>query len=310
MPLAAMVRSVLDTLAPGRALQLFVVDCGLAPQSRERLARSWSPELSEVNWVTLDAERLKSLPVWGRMSLGTYQRLLMGDFLPASLQRVAWLDCDLIVRADLGGLWDAPMHGATILAAQDLVIPFIGSSFGVAGREEFGISSAAPHFNAGVMLVDLERWRAEDVASRAFDYLERYREEIWFWDQEALNAVLAERWGKLDPRWNQIESVAGRSFFHPEHIDPEAHRQLAADPWIIHYAGSLKPWSSASRTQSRELYFQSLDRTDWRGWRPRGDLRATSLGFYEAFLRRFLYPVEGRILAAQRRRALQSSPRP
>ena len=53
-----------------------------------------------------------------------------------------------------------------------------------------------------------------------------------FWDQEALNAVLAGKWGALDPRWNRIANPRGAL--------PGEGQDGA---WIYHFAGNVKPWA-------------------------------------------------------------------
>jgi len=83
---------------------------------------------------------------------------------------------------------------------------------------------------------------------------ERNRNAICFWDQEGLNAVLAGQWGELDPRWNQISSVSGGSFFPVEDLDQMVYQQVVIDPWIVHFAGTLKPWLYHNHNPARALY--------------------------------------------------------
>ena len=299
MPLAAMVHSALAHLESGRAIVLHVVDCGMSAGTRNILSRSLSSSSLTVHWIRPDAARLESLPVWGRMKGATYGRLLMGELLPGSLQKVLWLDCDLIVLGNLADLWETDLRGTVLLAVQDLVVPYVSSRYGVAAYRELGLAPRAKHFNAGVMLVDLSKWRETRVADRAFDYLARYNDRVWFWDQEALNACLSESWGDLDFRWNQIASVAGRPFFSPVHLETKAYRQLVDDPWIIHFAGTLKPWMMRS-SPAQKLFFEYLDQTAWKGWRPRPTPRNLIFGLYDFALRRALYRFEHWAIGMQR----------
>lgn len=303
LPLAVLVRSILHHLDRSRRLDLYVVDMGIDPQSKERLVRSWPEEGLGIHWVAVDPAALAHLPVWGRMNIATYQRLLMGQLLPPGISRVIWLDCDAVVMTDLARLWETPLNDMVIAAAQDLVVPYFSSKFGVGPHQELGIPPNAPHFNAGVMLVDLEAWRRERVADRSCEYLARYAKEVWFWDQEALNVALVGKWLLLDPRWNQIASVAGRPFFRPEHLGPQAYRQVVESPWLIHWAGSIKPWLFRSRRERSAIWFDFLDQTAWRGWRPKRTISSIGLGLYDAGFRNLLYPFESWLLKAQRKRS-------
>jgi lipopolysaccharide biosynthesis glycosyltransferase len=301
MPLAVLVRSILDYLPQSRRFAMHIVDMGISPETKARLARSWPADQHDLHWLAVDPKALSHLPVWGRMNIATYQRLLMGQVLPTETNRVIWLDCDAMVLADLDCLWATPLEGKTIAAAQDLVVPYFSSRFGVERFRELGLPPDSPHFNAGVMLVDLDAWRSAGVAEQAFEYLSRHAQEVWFWDQEALNVVLAGKWKLVDPRWNQIASVAGRWFFRPEHLNDEMYQKTVDSPWLIHWAGTIKPWKFRSRRPAHLKWYELLDRTDWRGWRAPRTMLSVALSIYDAWARNLLYPIEPFLLEAQRR---------
>ena len=75
------------------------------------------------------------------MPVTRYQKLMLGDWLPANVTRAIWLDCDLIVMNDLASLPMAGRGGEIALAAQDERVPTFGSQFGVAGHRELGPSA-------------------------------------------------------------------------------------------------------------------------------------------------------------------------
>lgn len=303
MPLAVAVRSMLEQLH-SPSLTLYVLDGGLSAESRRRLARSWESDRTTIVWRSVDHAALPTVPLWGRMRLSTYFRLLIPYLIPESVARLIWLDTDTVVLRDVADLWAQDQGDSTMLAVQDMVVPFIASRYGVSAHEELGLDRGARHFNAGVMVIDLDRWRAERVSERAMEYLTRYRQRVCFWDQEGLNAVLVGRWKPLDARWNVIASVAGRSFYRPRHLDPQTYRVMVSDPWIVHYAGTWKPWILGPG-ESRSRYFHYLDKTAWAGWRPSRTARTRIMAAYEARFRDVLYPLERWWIAAQRRMTLR-----
>jgi lipopolysaccharide biosynthesis glycosyltransferase len=126
------------------------------------------------------------------------------------------------------------------------------------------------------MTLDLALWREEGLAHQLVRYLERNAHAIRWWDQDALNAVLAGRWGELDPRWNQIPQ-----FWEPagdgDPFPPALRELVIRDPWIVHYSTWSKPWHWGCTHPTRERFFEVLDRTAWAGWRPRRSFRDTLL---------------------------------
>ena len=291
-PLAVMVRSVLATADPRRPIDLFVLDAGLTADDKRRLLASWASDRLHVAWITLETSRLGGLPLWGRMPAATYARLLIGDLLPASCRRTLWLDSDAVLTRDVGDLWAADTGTGVICAVQDLVVPYADSSLGIQHHEAIGVDPEMPYFNAGVMLIDLEAWRARHVAERALEYLRTHWRHVTLWDQEGLNVALRGAWRPLDPRWNVIASVSGRRFFTPEHLEPHAYQEAVSDPWIVHFAGTWKPWLLSAANAYRRLYFSRLAETAWAGTRPARRWLGPLMRVYDSSLRDHTYGLE------------------
>jgi lipopolysaccharide biosynthesis glycosyltransferase len=296
LPLAVMLRSAADALAPGSALVAYVADGGIGHDDRDRIRRALDDRI-EIRWVTPRWDDLEGLPLWGRMQASTYHRLSVASWIPAETTRVIWLDADLLLLADVTRLAAEGLGGRTALAARDPLVPTVASRFGVAGHVGLGLRPDAPYFNAGVMALDLERWRDRDVEGRALAYLRRTGRGVTFWDQEALNAVLAEDWGELDPRWNWSPT-----------LDRPVARAAASEARILHFSGMLKPWTFPGTGPHHDLYYSVLDETAWAGWRPRRTARGRVLAAYEASrLRGALRPAEDqwlRIVRATTRRTV------
>ena len=301
MPLAVMLTSLVNRLDPRRAISIHVIDGGIPPADRERLSESLSRPNVNIDWPPGRSRSPSELPVWGRLRPAVYERLALHEYVPTPASKAIWLDCDLVVTQDVARLWDTDMGDRHLLAVQDMIVPYLSSPMGVARHAELGLSGERKYFNAGVMVMNLARWRQDDVAAQAMSYLERYREDVFFLEQEALNVVLADRWVELDPRWNQNAGVAGRSFYRPTHLDPATYERVVNDPWIVHFTGSLKPWGVCD-ARSRALYLRHLDATPWAGWRPRRGPANLLLRMYEStHLRDLAYPLERRALQLARR---------
>lgn len=286
LPLAVMLRSAADNLDPRRSLKVYVVDAGLDPDARARISASL-PERVALQWLAPERSGFVDLPLWGRMTITTYDKLTIGRWLPASVGRALWLDCDMMVLGDLSRLWKTAQAQHTILAAQDTSVLTLGARFGVTCHQEIGIDAQAAYFNAGVMLIDLERWRSEDVAGRALAYLKRHRRRVYFYDQEALNGVLVGEWSRLDPRWNWSP---GFDRFASPNNTLDGTKRL---PWIVHFTGNLKPWRFEGGSAPYRLYYQYLDSTAWAGWRPAHNWRNVAMSAYESSrFRRVMYPLE------------------
>jgi len=189
-------------------------------------------------------------------------------------------------------LWNTDLRGGIIAAVQDAVIPRVSSPMGLRRFRELGCRPEEPYFNAGVLVVDLQAWRSQEVGQRAIEYLGRYSRSINLADQDALNAVLHDRWTQLEDRWNVLGGLAGRRHLEPKGIPYARMAAAARDPAIIHFAGHLKPWLY-DRLGSRWAgdYRQALLEV-YPDHRFDRSLQAVSIAFYDRRLRALLYPLE------------------
>jgi lipopolysaccharide biosynthesis glycosyltransferase len=199
----------------------------------------------------------------------TLYRLRLEALLPSEVERVIYLDSDVVVLDSLSPLWDAVAASDRTLAVQSSRCPWICGPVGLPWKE-LDLAPDLPHFNAGVLAIPLDRWRGAQVGTRALELMRHV--EFALVDQGALNAVLAGEWTKLDPRWNLTGG----------HFDP--HGTLAwfsegvdvltaalANPAVVHFTrGSSpgRPWDRHCVHPLRDRWFEALDHTSWAGWRP------------------------------------------
>jgi lipopolysaccharide biosynthesis glycosyltransferase len=266
-PLAVTIRSIVAHLSPARELDLYVFDMGIGAASRARIAQMAEHPDVHLRWVTDVREKVANLPqAWPHISTATYARLFIPALLPASATKALYLDCDLIVRRCVGDLYDTPMGEFAAMGVADAGAPFVSSRFGVPYWWRAGRSADELNINAGVLLMNLSAWREGDVSLTALEYLAK--EHQFQGDQEAINAVLPGRIGKVDPRWNQQTLLFAPELAAALPYSDEQMAQLRSDPWIVHYSTHIKPWNYESTHPFRGEWFARLDETPYRGWRP------------------------------------------
>ncbi len=284
MPLAVTIRSLLDHLAPDWKLNLFLLNGGISERFCNRLYDSWDSRRLSLNVVRPETSRLSQLRVSHHVNHLTYYRLLLPELLPNSLDKVLYLDSDLLVRHDVRELWELPLGEAWALAVQDCAAPYFDSTIcapniercqpylaavrPIANYREQGFSPASPYLNGGVLIINLNEWRQNDATERMLSCLHKNSEFVLFWDQYALNVLLCDRWKQLDLRWNQGSHVYRYPDSDHSPFSAVQYEQIKNDPYIVHFTSPEKPWHALGRHPFREEYFQVLDRTDWNGWRP------------------------------------------
>jgi lipopolysaccharide biosynthesis glycosyltransferase len=272
MPLAVLLKSAVLNLSAKVTLHAYVLDGGISVKNRNRIQSSVSGAGIVISWISLDQAiaRLKDVPVFGHVSKATYFRLLLADLLPLDETRAIYIDVDTVVLSDLSVLWRVEMEGCSLGAVPDGST--ISTGRGIPGYKDLGIPPDAPRFNGGVLLVDLQKWRECETAKRCLEYLKKYHDQVQFWDQDALNALLSSDWVKLPKCWNyrvDCHTVPDANMSVEEQLS-----KIRNDAAIIHYASATKPWHYYADHPGKVLFYEYLDQTAWRGWRPHAPIMA------------------------------------
>lgn len=265
MPLAAAASSVVRHRTASEPLIVHVIDGGITDRSRRRVERSIRGNGVRLSWHEPPAATLRELAAASGSSYPpiAFARLLLPELLP-SVERVVYLDVDLVVRRDLTELHDLDLEGALCAAACDADGNGQIGSVTRFDAASMGAPPSAPYVNTGVMVIDLDAWRLHGLTARATALLAAFPGSFGLADQDVLNVVLAGHIGVLDPRWNVYTALYGS----PCQLDDELHRAAVADPWILHFTQRPKPWQRGCVHPMRHVFLEALDHTAWAGWRP------------------------------------------
>jgi lipopolysaccharide biosynthesis glycosyltransferase len=267
LPLAVAVRSLSEHLEDTK-LCAYIIDGGLTKATRSKLRSSW-PKTVEARFMDVDPKRLEALPLSkdlrvAHVTRSTYIRLLAPDLVPQMHRKILFLDADILALDDVRELWRTNLGNYPVAAVQDGGIRFVGSPSGLLNYEELGLRPNAKYFNAGVLLMNLDIWRAEDLSKQILDYIASNRSKIRFNDQDALNAVLHDRWKQLDASWNVL--VFGGKIVGERQLAPNDQGTIASPPGakILHFITPQKPWKRGFLHQGyRKLYLGYQRRTAW-----------------------------------------------
>jgi lipopolysaccharide biosynthesis glycosyltransferase len=290
MPLAVMLYSLLKHLNRQSFLEIFVIDGGITQKNKTKIIQSLKLYQNQfkINWLNPENSQLfsqiKTAKVSHHITLAAYYRLLIFDLLAVDIDKIIYLDSDLLIRHDLTYLWSTPLNDYCIAAIQDMGLPYVSSRYGLAIHRKLDISPETKYFNSGVMIINLTQWRQEEISQKVLDFLTKYSEKIRWHDQDALNAIFAGKWLEIDPRWNQIPYILNLKSWQDSPFSEDVFNQVINEPYIIHYATENKPWKyKATPRPNDNLYFEYLDQTVWKGWRPKELLSTRLKRYYQRF---------------------------
>jgi lipopolysaccharide biosynthesis glycosyltransferase len=249
MPLATTLRSVVESDRSGRPLEFYVL-CDDVPEGvRKKVFESLPKGSASIRWIEVDLGLFGQFSTMKYISKVTYARLLIPRLFPDTISRVLYLDIDLVVLDDLAPLWETDLEEAVVGAVRDELDSAIKGDM----RGFDKVPRVREYFNAGVLLINLYRWRKERISEKALEYLALHPNSP-FSDQDALNFACDGLWKKLDARWN---FVAFRE--NTKISDLTGERR----PGIVHFATSMKPWNASVLNVNASFYDSFRSRTSF-----------------------------------------------
>ncbi len=268
------VSSFLNHLPADRVATVVVMDSGISAYYKDRLqeiVQSGHPQaalrflpVAELD-TQLDAffsRRGKKGRVT-RWSYTTYYRLFLSSLLP-DCSRLLYIDVDVLICDDLSKLIDLDMQGKSVGTVQDVSLCCDLSTEAERTRLAASGHDMSRYFNAGIMLIDLDKWRSVpsfiDKVEEVFCALP----DLMYPDQDILNYMFRDDMICLEKRWNFLTPQIESSTLIPEsseYRDDIVKREAFG---IIHYAG-VKPWKDAESCPLASYWWREARRAGVEG---------------------------------------------
>lgn len=264
---------------------VYILDSGISELNRKKLC-SVAKQYNRHDLIFIQAknisEELSMDVAIDRGSLSQYARLFVSSDLPQDLDRVLYLDCDIIINQSIGRLWNIDMKGKTIAAFMD--------AFSKYYRVNIDLQPDDVMFNSGVMLIDLNRWNEQKVEKRLLDFIAKKNGKIQQGDQGALNAVLSHDTYCFEPKFNTVTIFYDFSYKEmliyrkpPKFYKEETIKKAIENPVIIHFTTSFlskRPWMIGCQHRYVDVWMKYKMMSPWKdeplwednrpGWKLKG----------------------------------------
>lgn len=260
--LATTIASVLANAAPQERLVFYVLDGGITQKNKDKIARMKSWRDFELNFLPVDQKLFEECPPLEgcpHTTVATYYRFLLAEMLP-EVDRLIYLDCDIIVRKPLGEFWRTDID--ELLAA---VVDNAGGQHVMEHKQKIGHKPDELYFNAGVLLLNLKKLREEFPAKVLFEKRRQLNDMGVFdyGDQDTLNYTFKNRVREMDRIYNFQEG-----FFQTiDQEDKKVCDEIRQTTVIAHFTSGKKPDKLGCSHLLKDEWFRYLKLSGFRTWR-------------------------------------------
>ncbi|KRK79019.1 glycosyltransferase [Companilactobacillus nodensis DSM 19682 = JCM 14932 = NBRC 107160] len=196
-------------------------------------------------------DEFKDAPTTDRYPATIYYRLLAHKYLPKDLDRILYLDVDILVINNLLPLYELDFDGNMYAAASHAALA--NDVTDSINKLRLGNYEAESYYNSGVMLMNLPMIREQVHAEDIFNYIKANQLTLFLPDQDVLNGLYGHQFKKIpdeiynyDARMSTIYQALGGGLWNLDWVIDHTV--------VLHFCGRDKPWRSEYRGRYSGLY--------------------------------------------------------
>lgn len=239
-------------------IHIYFLDSGLSDDSKKELRKlCFSNGNAEIDFFSVSAllEQYSEKLTAFQNNFATYAKLFMELLLPKNIDECLYIDADTLVLENLKSVFENK-NDFTLYMGYDVVFP--------KHKELIGLDSVSPYFNAGVIFVNLRRWRKKEYTEKILNHLCEGHSYV-YGDQDIFNVLFKDDIGKIGFENNVITQfcyyksakicrfvygVLKKSFYTKE----EFKINKASIVHFTTYPFMIRPWFSKSTHLYAEVY--------------------------------------------------------
>lgn len=240
MPLKVMLFSLHENIKSKDCdLNIFFLNSGLGRKEMEGLIYFIKNKINAKLYVINIEEPLFSASLHSKeISKETYNRILLPYVLPAKVKKVFWLDADLVVNGNICDFYNTDIKDYFLLATEEPRPDRV---------KELGLSLEQKYFNAGVIVLNVEKIRSEVSKEAMIEYIRANSPKLTFMDQDVLNVFMGGNtlfW--QDDTYNNVR--------HRNEVNNLDNAR------IIHFITYMKPWKYYYEGYGKHYFWLYADR--------------------------------------------------
>ena len=239
----------------------YIINDNISKDKIEKLKNTADTFKTKIEFINVPEDKFSDVYLSGHVSKAAYFRLALTDILPNDIEKVIYLDVDLLVYDDIKKMWQIDLKNLPLAAVPDYGI-MASTRLCKQKTDVIGLPVGEKYFNSGVLVVNLKEWRKEDYTKQILEIINNNK--FPHHDQDALNKLFMHKWQALDLRWNIIPPVF--NLFSKILLNSNFRKNAITarkNPGIIHYAGRYKPWEFTLHKGFNDKYYQYLQLTSF-----------------------------------------------
>ena len=234
---------------PNIKIHVHILDGGIGLKNKIKYFIFFTKRRIKYKFYKIDYSRIPNALLSNHISMSAYNRIFMSSILKVEIEKVLYLDCDIIIKNSISELLDTNIDEYHLAGVAEKPTEAVIQNLQL---------NKSNYFNSGVLLINLKKWRAECFEQKLVNFINNFRDKIIFHDQDVLNFCAKNNWLSLNHKYNVTHF-----FYHPKSYSFEyfgltesEYLEIKSNPVILHFTSHQKPWIEGCKHPQKDIYFQ------------------------------------------------------
>ena len=248
-------------------INIFILDKKISNENKIILEEIARPFI-ETDLIFIEDDGISEMlgkKVQANRALSAFSRLFAASFLDESIEKVLYLDADSLILSSFKELWETDMEDYYLAAVLDVGPDYV--------KTAVGLPKDAKFINSGVLLINLKKWREEDIESKFIDFLEKNNMQVYNNDQGIINATLNDSILIVDPKFNLMSPFLEKDYDDvikwnglKNYYDKETIENAIKNPVFLHFVHFIngRPWFKDTKHPCKDLYLKYASETQYK----------------------------------------------
>ncbi|WP_195951251.1 glycosyltransferase family 8 protein [Clostridium saudiense] len=259
--------SLLDNNKHFDDIHIYVIDNKISKSNKENLKDIINSYKRKITFIDFNKYKcMLKLNMQWNISVSAYARLFIASILPSNIDKVLYFDCDTVLVDKVDELWNEDI--------KDYYIAGVADTVSSATKSAVGISTYENYINSGMLLINLKKWREDNIQDKFIDFIDSNNGSVTHHDQGVINGVLCKASKVLSPKFNLMtvyytmkrEDIISYYGIDNEFYSDEVIKDSLENPVYIHFTPGFttRPWVKGCKHPKKQAYLDYLDKTPWK----------------------------------------------
>lgn len=268
---ATSICSLLENNISEKNIEIIIITNQVSKKSKNKIVNLINKYKRKITFIEMQ-DLCDDFQTKNRFPVSAFARLFLENI--PDIDKILYIDCDTIIKGSISELWNIDLKDYYLAGVEDTIQPY--------AKKILGLSKNDRYLNSGVLLINLKKWRQENIKQQFLNFMKNKNWNVPHNDQGVLNGVLKGKILFISPKFNmmpellimnnkQLKKLYNMEKYYTDKILEDAQKNIV----IIHYLTKFfnRPWYKSCTHPLKQEYIKYLKITGFENNLLNGDLK-------------------------------------